>query len=108
MDDLFSLSSYQFELPQELIAQFPCTPRDSSRLMIVDRKTGSLREVVFRELVDQLNTGDCLVFNDTKVIPARLIGKRIGGGQTEVLLVKRFEDGTWKLLCGQAASRLRA
>jgi len=97
-DNPFLLSSYQYELPSELIAQFPITPRDSSRLMIIDRSTGQFSEIVFRELVDFLSTGDGLVFNDTKVIPARLIGKRKEGGISEIFLTKHRPDETWEVL----------
>lgn len=96
--DPFSLASYQYDLPQELIAQFPCTPRDSSRLLVIDRQTGSMKELVFRELKDLLQAGDSLVFNDTKVIPARLVGLREGGGKTEVVLIKRLSVDTWEVL----------
>lgn len=98
MKDLYTLSSYQYELPEELIAQYPCTPRDSSRLLVIDRKSGSFKEIVFRELTDFLQSGDSLVFNDTKVIPARLFGKRESGGFTEIFLVKKMSDTEWEVL----------
>ncbi len=94
----FSLTDYQFDLPQELIAQAPCNPRDSSRLMLVERATGRISECVFRDLPTLLEPGDCLVFNDTKVIPARLIGRRPGGGLAELLLIRRLPDATWEAL----------
>lgn len=96
--DLFSLSSYQFHLPDELIAQHPCTPRDSSRLMVVDRASGNISEIVFRELTDFLQAGDQLVFNNTKVIPARLFGTRGSGGAAEILLLRQHSDSTWDVL----------
>lgn len=96
--DLFSLSSYKFHLPQELIAQHPCTPRDSSRLMVVNRSTGDISELVFRDLKDFLNSGDQLIFNNTKVIPARLFGKRQSGGQAEILLIRQYADQSWEVL----------
>lgn len=96
--DLFSLSSYQFDLPQELIAQHPSSPRDHSRLMIVDRKSGNLSEIQFGELRSLLQQGDSLVFNDTKVIPARLMGTREYGGAAEILLVKQLEIDKWRVL----------
>jgi len=96
--DLFSLKSYQFDLPEELIAQYPCTPRDGSRLLVVDRAAGSFKEIVFRDIVNYLSSGDRLIFNDTKVIPAKLFGKRSGGGHTEVLLVRSRADGTWEVM----------
>ncbi len=93
--DLLSLSSYQYDLPPHLIAQYPCTPRDASRLMVVERKSGHISEIVFKELIDFLAEGDTLIFNDTKVVPARLFGTRKGGGAAEILLVRCHPDGTW-------------
>ncbi len=94
MTDPFALASYQFHLPEELIAQHPVTPRDSSRLMIVDRKTGTISEVPFRDIVHLLEAGDRLVFNNTKVIPARLYGNLSTGGNAEVLLIRKVEGQT--------------
>jgi S-adenosylmethionine:tRNA ribosyltransferase-isomerase len=96
--DLFSLSAYQFELPSELIAQQPCEPRDHSRLLIVDKEKGNFSEIPFYELKHFLNSGDTLIFNDTKVIPARLIGQRENGGQAEVFLNKRLSENMWNVL----------
>jgi len=96
--DPYLLSSYQFDLPQELIAQTPCNPRDSSRLMVIDRQSGNIHEMVFRDLVDFLHKGDSLVFNDTRVIPARLLGKRKGGGDSEIFLVAKRSSDTWEVL----------
>ena len=96
--DLFSLKSYVFELPSELIAQHPCVPRDQSRLLVLDRASGSMKEMKFRELEDLLQPGDGLVFNDTKVIPACLIGNREGGCKAEMLLVKRHSLDTWEVM----------
>lgn len=97
--NLFSLSSYQYNLPSELIAQHPVFPRDHSRLMIVNRQTGELSEIPFFELKHFLNANDHLIFNNTKVIPARLLGKRQpGGGITEILLHKFLQDNTWQVL----------
>lgn len=95
---------FYFELPQELIAQDPLPDRASSRLLVMDKKTGALRHEVFRNLVRYLRAGDCLVINDTKVIPARLIGTRIAaegkmpGAQIELLLLKRRENDIWETL----------
>ena len=97
-NDLFSLKSYHFELPSELIAQHPCVPRDHSRLLVIDRKNGSMREIRFREFEELLHSGDALVFNDTKVIPARLIGYRASEGKAEILLVKRLNLDTWQAM----------
>jgi S-adenosylmethionine:tRNA ribosyltransferase-isomerase len=96
--DLHSRSAYEYELPEELIAQLPCCPRDHSRLMIVDRLSGAITEVPFHELQELMQPGDSLVFNDTKVIPARLIGRRPHGGKAEILLTSPHADGTWNAL----------
>lgn len=96
------LVAYQYDLPQELIAQYPISPRDHSRLMIVDRKSGNLSEIVFRDLVDYLDDGDRLVFNNTKVIPARLYGKKETGGSVELLLTEPQGDDRWLALARPA------
>ena len=83
---------FYFDLPQELIAQDPLEDRSSSRLLVLDKETGAVSHHVFREIVNYLNPGDCLVLNNTKVIPARLLGEREGtGAHVEVLLLKRRE-----------------
>ena len=92
-DKILSVHDYFYELPEELIAQDPLSDRSSSRLMMLNRKTGEIEHHVFREIIDYLKAGDCLVINDTKVIPARLIGNRENtGGVVELLLLKRLED----------------
>lgn len=92
-------SDFYFELPQELIAQDPLEDRSSSRLMVLDRKTGSIEHHIFKDIIQYLNPGDCLVVNDTKVIPARLIGNKIGtDAKIEVLLLKRKENDIWETL----------
>ncbi len=92
-------SDFNFDLPQELIAQVPIKDRTSSRLMVVDKETGEIEHKIFRDIIDYLNPGDCLVLNDTRVIPARLIGSKVGtGGKIEFLLLKRTEDDTWETL----------
>ncbi len=92
-------SDFYFDLPQELIAQDPLEDRSSSRLLVLDKKTGAVSHHVFREIIDYLNQGDCLVLNDTKVIPARLLGEREGtGAHVEVLLLKRREGDVWETL----------
>ena len=92
-------SDYFYKLPQELIAQDPLADRSSSRLMAVDRNTGKYEHKVFSDIVDFLDPGDCLVLNNTKVIPARLLGKREGtGGHVEVLLLKRINATDWETL----------
>ena len=92
-------SDFNYELPQELIAQDPLEDRSSSRLMVLDKETGKVEHHVFKEIIDYLNPGDCLVINDTKVIPARLIGaKEETGAKIEVLLLKRGADDVWETL----------
>ena len=92
-------SDFYYDLPQELIAQDPLEDRSSSRLMVLDRETGKTEHHVFREIVNYLNPGDCLVINDTKVIPARLIGaKEETGAKIEVLLLKRGKNDVWETL----------
>ena len=90
---------FDFELPEELIAQEPILKRDSSRLMVVDKKTGSISHHVFTDIVDLLNKGDVLVLNDTKVIPARLFGiKENTNAHIEVLLLNNIENNIWSCL----------
>ena len=90
---------FYFELPEELIAQDPLEDRSSSRLLVLDKHTGEVTHHVFREITEYLNPGDCLVINDTKVIPARLIGNKEGtGAKVEVLLLKRKENEVWETL----------
>ena len=90
-----------YELPESLIAQDPLSDRSSSRLMVLDKKTGEIQHKIFKDIIDYLEPNDCLVINDTKVIPARLIGERVGTGATnEVLLLKRKPDekDVWEVL----------
>ena len=108
------LSDFHYDLPEERIAQTPAEPRDSSRLMILHRADGSLEHRIFRDITDYLNPGDTLVVNDTRVIPARIIGHRkyrrdesTGGlvetGSTapvELLLLKQRENNVWETLAG--------
>ena len=90
---------FNFDLPEELIAQDPLEDRSSSRLLVLDKETGKVEHHVFREIIDYLQEGDCLVINDTKVIPARLIGSKIGtDAKIEVLLLKRKENDVWETL----------
>lgn len=92
-------SDFYFELPEELIAQDPLEDRSSSRLLVLDKNTGSVEHRVFRDILDYLEEGDCLVVNNTKVIPARLMGVREQTGATiEVLLLKRKENDIWETL----------
>ncbi len=92
-------SDFTFELPNELIAQDPLPDRASSRLLVLDKRSGEATHHVFREIVDYLQPGDCLVLNDTKVIPARLMGQREDtGAGVEVLLLKKREGDAWETL----------
>ena len=92
-------SDFYFDLPDELIAQVPILDRSSSKLMVLDKETGEISHKVFKDIIEYLNPGDCLVLNDTRVIPARLIGsKEDTGGKIEFLLLKRNEDDTWETL----------
>ena len=91
-------SDFYFDLPEELIAQDPLPDRSSSRLLMLDKNSGKTKHETFKNVIDYLNPGDCLVLNNTKVIPARLIGNRETGGQVEVLLLKRHENDVWETL----------
>ncbi len=92
------LSDFNYELPAELIAQKPLNDRASSRLMIVDKITGEIKHSCFKNIKNYINEGDCLVINDTKVIPARLIGKKNTGAKIEILLLKRIDKDKWETL----------
>ncbi len=96
-----NVHDFYYDLPEELIAQDPLSDRSSSRLMVLDKDTGAVEHKIFRDIIDYLNPGDCLVINDTKVIPARLIGEKVGtGAAIEVLLLTRKNDlkDTWEVL----------
>lgn len=94
-----NVKDFYFDLPQELIAQDPLEDRASSRLLVLDRETGEVTHRKFRDILGYLNPGDCLVINDTKVIPARLVGSREGtNAKIEVLLLKRRENDIWETL----------
>jgi S-adenosylmethionine:tRNA ribosyltransferase-isomerase len=100
-------SDFDYDLPPELIAQTPVEPRDSSRLLVLSRDTGQMEHRRFHEIADYLEEGDLLVLNDSRVIPARLHGRREGtGGRVELLLLRRLEPGTWEAL-GRPGRRLR-
>ena len=92
-------ADFYYDLPEELIAQDPLTDRASSKLMVLNKETGEKTHTDFHHIIDYLHEGDCLVINDTKVIPARLIGEREEtGGKVEVLLLKRKENNIWETL----------
>lgn len=93
------LSEFDYFLPQELIAQHPCEPRDHSRLLVLDKNTGAISHQHFFDLLQYVNAGDTLVFNDTRVIPARLIGSKAEtGGKVEVFLLNRKSGNDWEAL----------
>lgn len=93
-------SDFYYDLPQELIAQTPVEPRDSSRLMVLDKNTGEVKHKIFRDITEFLRPGDCLVLNDTRVIPARIYGvKKETGAVVEFLLLKQHENNVWECLC---------
>ncbi|MGN1331010.1 MAG: tRNA preQ1(34) S-adenosylmethionine ribosyltransferase-isomerase QueA [Clostridia bacterium] len=90
------VSDFNYELPEELIAQVPIKNRDESRLMVLDRKLGKIEHKVFKDIIDYLEPGDCLVRNNTKVIPARLYGKKETGANVEFLLLNNIEGDIWE------------
>ncbi len=93
------VKDFYFDLPHELIAQHPVEKRDESRLMVLNKKTGELEHKVFKDIINYLNPGDCLVLNDTRVMPARLYGAKEGsGGKMEFLLLRRYPDDVWETL----------
>lgn len=99
-------SDFYFDLPPELIAQTPIPERDHSRLLCLDRESGALEHRHFYELPSLLRPGDCLVINDSRVLPARLIGHRKTGGAVELLLLRELDDRCWECLC-RPGKRLR-
>ena len=93
------VKDFDYELPEELIAQDPLEDRSASRLMVLDRETGEIQHRIFKDITEYLRPGDCLVINDTKVIPARLFGvKKDTGAKIEILLLKRRENDVWETL----------
>ena len=90
------VSDFNYELPEELISQHPYDKRDEARLMVLNRKDETIENKVFKDVIDYLNPGDCLVINNTKVIPARLYGKKDTGANVEFLLLKRIEGDIWE------------
>ena len=90
---------FYYDLPEELIAQTPLEKRDTSRLMVLDRVTGETTHKHFYDVIDYLRPGDCLVMNDSRVLPARLLGHRPTGGAVEVLLLRDLGDKRWECLC---------
>ena len=92
-------SDFYYDLPEALIAQTPLEKRDTSRLLALDRRTGEIAHKHFYDILDYLNPGDCLVMNDSRVLPARLLGHRPTGGAVEVLLLRDLGDKKWECLC---------
>lgn len=92
------VSDFNYELPEELIAQHPYEKRDEARLMVLNRNKNSIEHKIFKDIIDYLNPGDCLVINNTKVIPARLFGKKDTGANVEVLLLKNLEEDIWEAM----------
>lgn len=90
------LSEFNYYLPEELIAQTPIAKRDESRLMTLDRKTGKIEHKIFKDIIDYLEPGDCIVRNNTRVIPARLYGKKTTGANVEFVLLKNIEGDIWE------------
>lgn len=100
------LSDFDYDLPPELIAQHPPAERGQSRLLVIPHDGGALQHRAFSDLPEYLRAGDCLVLNDTRVIPARLVGRRSTGGQVELLLLRQVGEREWEAL-GKPARRLR-
>lgn len=99
METTIKTSDFDYTLPPELIAQTPIEPRDRSRLLVLDRRTGTIQHRYFFEITDYLHSGDVLVFNESRVLPARLKGTRaVTGGKAEILLLKRLDNGIWEAL----------
>ena len=92
-------SDFWYDLPEELIAQTPLEQRDTSRLLVLDKETGEVKHQHFYDIIDYLQPGDCLVMNDSRVLPARLLGHRPTGGAVEVLLLRDLGDKKWECLC---------
>ena len=107
MSEILKKSDFYYDLPEELIAQNPLEDRSSSRLLVLNKETGAVEHRHFTDIKEYLRPGDCLVINDTKVIPARLIGTKTGdakgdgnqfGSKIEVLLLKRGQDDVWETI----------
>ena len=107
MPDLLDLRSYDYQLPPELIAQFPLPERSACRLLRLDRTSGAVTHHRFLDLIDLLNPGDLLVLNRSKVIPARLYGRKSTGGRIEVLLLRQLGEAQWQCMV-QPGRRLRS
>ena len=95
---MYKTSDFFYNLPEELIAQIPAQPRDSSRLLVYDRKSDKVEHKIFRNVIDYLNSGDLLVVNNTKVLPARMFAYTKNGGKVEILLLKRHSLTNWEVM----------
>ena len=93
------LTDFNYELPEKLIAQVPIKNRDESRLMVLNRKKQTIEHKIFKDIIDYLEPGDCLVRNNTKVLPARLYGKKETGANVEFVLLKNMEGDIWEVMC---------
>ena len=93
-------SDFDYPLPPETIAQTPCEPRDSSRMLILNRASGRIEHKIFRQIGEYLRPGDLLVLNQTRVIPARMVAHKLSGGKVELLLLRREDERTWECLVG--------
>ncbi|GAX62079.1 S-adenosylmethionine:tRNA-ribosyltransferase-isomerase [Candidatus Scalindua japonica] len=102
----YKTSNYDYDLPKNLIAQYPITKRDESRLLVLHKKSSRIEHRKFHEIIEYLNCGDVLVLNDTKVSPARIHGTRTTGGKVEGLIIKELEENTWEVLL-QSNHRLK-
>ena len=109
MSDPQTLDAYTYELPKERIAQRPCHPADHAKMLVIDRKTGALHDRFFYDLPEFLSANDRLVFNDTRVIPARLFGTLDSSGQAavELLLIEKVTDARWVCI-GRPLKKIRA
>ena len=99
MEVTFQTKDFYYDLPEELIAQTPLEKRDASRLLVMDKATGEVRHRHFYDIIEYLRPGDCLEMNDSRVLPARLLGHRPTGGAVEVLLLRDLGDKCWECLC---------
>ena len=95
------IDQFDYDLPEEFIAQSPADPRDASKLMLLNKQTGDIQHAIFRDIIDHINPGDVLVLNNTRVIPARLpVVKAKTGGRAEILLLRQLDDTRWRALVG--------
>ncbi|MBZ0109731.1 MAG: tRNA preQ1(34) S-adenosylmethionine ribosyltransferase-isomerase QueA [Candidatus Scalindua rubra] len=102
----YKISNYDYNLPKHLIAQYPTTKRDESRLLVLHKESSKIEHRRFYEIIEYLNCGDVLVLNDTKVSPARILGTRTTGGRVECLIIREVEENTWEVLL-QSNHRLK-